>query len=400
MGDAPWPLGLNLVADGDIPTTAIVCQVLSLLAGPAGITSAYGVAFDDAMLAARPTIFSRISARSLGWVPSFMQKRGGRYALFLDDNFWECEVTEELREYYSDVLTRRTLDEFVRRSAVVIVNSSFLADRLCRRFPEASIELVPAHFDFSVLPVHDLPPRDIRMPLRVGYAGTTRGDAFDAVTEAIIALLRDRPGQVEFEFIGFVPERLRHLPGVAVFPPLPDYAKFLAFKQSRQWDVGLAPLGADPFTQSKTNNKYREYGAMGIAGIYQGVEPYLGSVEPGIDGLLAGSDPASWYDTIVGLIDDVGRARRLGSEAHRRVRERHDVTRVVQRWTEILDAADLKPMRAGALSRIRWRLNGLVSSLQLRMHEYRLVLARQGIKAVFNRGLGSIRRRFGAKPRT
>jgi hypothetical protein len=396
---SPWPLGLNLVADGDIPTTAIVRQVLALLVGSDSVTAAYGTGFEAALLAARPTVFSRISARSLGWVPAFIERRGGRYALFLDDNFWECEVTEELRAYYSDAFTRQTLDEFVLRSVVVIVNSSFLAERLHRRFPGSNVEVVPAHFDFSVLPERELAPRDVTMPLRIGYAGTTRGGAFDAVAEAIIALLRDRPGQVEFEFIGFVPECLRHLPGVTVFPPLPDYAKFLAFKQSRQWDVGLAPLGVDPFTQSKTNNKYREYGALGIAGIYQRAEPYLSSVESGVDGLFADSDCTSWYAAMTGLIDDVGWARRMGAEAHRRVRERHDVRRIVQKWTEILAAADLAPMEVGESDRMQWRLRALLSSLQLRLHEYRMDYKRHGKRAIIDRAVRWLRRRLRVQPR-
>jgi glycosyltransferase involved in cell wall biosynthesis len=377
---------MNLVADGDIPTTAIVRQVLALHAGSDNIHARYGTDFDDGLLASRPTLFSRTSAGALAWVPRFIAERAGRYALFVDDNFWECDVTPELEAYYGHPLVRRTLDEFLRRAAVVVVNSVFLGERLKDRCPEAHIEVIPAHFDFSVLdPPVDVSPRAADAPLRVGYAGTSRGSAFDALVEAIEQVLRERPGEVEFEFIGFLPERLEGVAGVTAFPGMADYRSFLSFKRSRAWDVGLAPLGATVFTRAKTNNKFREYGALSIAGIYQDVEPYRGSVEHGVDGLLVADSPAAWHDAILQLMDNRQETRRIGAAAYRQVKARHDLEEVAAHWAAVLDAAELAPIRLGTFDRIHWRASSLWAAWALRFHEYALVMRRSGLRGVVAR---------------
>ncbi len=319
-------------------------------------------------------------------MPRFIEEREGRYALFVDDNFWECDVTPELKAYYGHPLVRRTLDEFVRRAAVVIVNSAFLGERLKARFPGACIEVIPAHFDFSVLdPPVDVFPRPADAPLRVGYAGTSRGSAFDSLVEAIERVLRERPGEVEFEFIGFLPKRLEGLEGVTAFPGTTDYREFLSFKRSRSWDVGLAPLGATAFTRAKTNNKFREYGALSIAGIYQDIEPYRGSVEHGVDGLLVADTPAAWRDAIVQLMDNRQEARRMGGAAYRQVRARHDLEKVAPHWATVLDAAELTPIRLGTFGKIQWRALSMWAAWVLRFHEYAIVTRHSGLRGVVRR---------------
>jgi hypothetical protein len=373
--------GLNLVADGDIPTTSIIAQVLSRMVPPGFLHIGYADAMDLQPLLARPTIFSRVLDPAVSWVPGFMVGRGARYGYFLDDNFWECDVSPELSAYYADPLRRAALDAFVGRASVVIVNSRFLGDRVKARFPEANVAVVPAHFDLSVLNAsqHAEPASGA---LRVGFAGTTRGDAFAPVTSAIARLLNDFPGGIEFEFIGFVPDTLRGMPGVLHFAPITGYGEFLAFKRARGWHVGLAPLADSTFARSKTNNKFREYGALGIAGLYSNVSPYQGSVVDGVDGILVGPHADDWYSVLASLVHDRARVGRIAEAAHAIVRKVHDVDNVASEWDCVLSAAALRPVGRLRGDALVWRFRNAIGRQRVRAYAYAQIVHDHGLVAL------------------
>jgi glycosyltransferase involved in cell wall biosynthesis len=387
--------GINLIADGEIPTTAIIRQVLTRLVGEGEVHTSVGQQFDAKTLAARTTIFSRMFDPALAHVPEFVRRAGGRYALFLDDNFWECDATPELQAFFADPFRLHTLDEFVRHAAVVVVNSGFLADRMRQRFPALNITVVPAHFDFSLVADEPLATMANDSPLRVGYAGTTRGAAFDVAVEAIRRLLGKYPGRIEFEFIGFVPEALRDLDGVTVIDGHADYGQFLELKQARRWHVGLAPLLSSPFAQAKTNNKYREYGALGIAGIYSNVEPYASSVESGVDGLLVDDSADAWFGAIERLLTDREACARMGRRARMQVRERHDVDRVAAIWHETLSAAQLRAIDDTLLTRIQFALLLWRGRQRVRMKSYAGLVRQEGWIALARHVLGRATSRKG-----
>ena len=63
-----------------------------------------------------------------------------------------------------------------------------------------------------------------------------------------------------------------------------------------------APLIGSHFETFKTQVKYREFGAFGVAGTYSAVAPYLDYVEDGVTGLLVGNTVDSWVSALDRLI--------------------------------------------------------------------------------------------------
>jgi hypothetical protein len=88
-------------------------------------------------------------------------------------------------------------------------------------------------------------------------------------------------------------------------PPV-NYLKFL---KENDFHIGLVPLGAeeDPETfvshSSKSNIKFLEFAAHGIAGIYTEIEPYK-AVTDQFDGIKIRNEKSEWCSAIKRLIND------------------------------------------------------------------------------------------------
>ena len=62
---------------------------------------------------------------------------------------------------------------------------------------------------------------------------------------------------------------------------LHNYEQFV-----RTLHIGLAPLQPTEFNQGRSDIKFVEYAAAGVAAICSALEPYTATVRPGVDGLL------------------------------------------------------------------------------------------------------------------
>jgi hypothetical protein len=359
-----FPDGLNLFVDNEGPTTSLTASVLDRLCGTGKLNLQRVNIAPRSEYLTRPTLFSRVCAPALQWLPGFLTRHSARYAYYLDDNLWEYRRDNALARYYESAAVRRSLEGFVRGSSVTLVNSRHLADFVCNRIPSANIVCVPASFDFRMIP-SDPVVSERSAPLRVGYAGSERGEAFNSVATAIERVLSKRPGEFEFEFIGYLPDALKGRRGVRHFEALPDYRKFLALKQSRGWEVGLAPLEDDIFSRCKTNNKFREYGALGIAGLYSDVAPYADSVSSGRTGILVEHGSDAWTSALEWALAHRAALPIIGAEARKEVWARHRLDVVAAQWAAALAGADLCAARISQ-SGLEWHLLSLFGRIAAR----------------------------------
>jgi hypothetical protein len=101
-------------------------------------------------------------------------------------------------------------------------------------------------------------------------------------------------------------------------------------------DIGLAPMADVPANLYKTNNKYREYGAMHIAGIYTNTSPYKESVSDGVTGLLVEHSANAWRHALEQLIRDKELRDRIADAAYADVRTRYAQDVVAEQWRDFL----------------------------------------------------------------
>ncbi len=348
--------GPLLIADAVIPTTNIVERIL---ADAFQRQVEFRFTRDiqrRSQLARRTIVLSRVGDPQRGGILHLLRFPASlRYAYFVDDNFWEIQhsgVPQALIDYHSNPALVQSIDAYIASAAVVIVPSENLRAYLAAKFPAASIRYIPAAIDHSLLAGLPNPPARSALPLRIGYAGSSRIAEETFLVPAIEDVLSRHAGNVEFEFIRWHPERLAGRPGVTCFPVIDDYREYLEFQRARDWDIGLAPLGANPFAVAKTNNKYREYGALGIPAVYSRVAPYVDCVRDGETGLLADNSVEHWIAALERLIASPETRMRLLAAAQSDVRARHDQRIVAAQWRTVLEtiANDSRQLAAAAFS--------------------------------------------------
>jgi glycosyltransferase involved in cell wall biosynthesis len=325
-----------LVADGDIPTTQLLARVLRAAHGDIDIR--YPETLFGADVERDVVAFSRFCVPTHAWLPDYLAKRGVGYLYFLDDNFWSLtpDVDAHLSVFFSHPETMRTLDAFIGGARAALVMSMRLGDVIATRLPGTRIEYLNPPFDTDKANalLAATPARNDRT-IRIGYPTTRRPSVSSLLVPVVEHLAQRYAGRIAFEFVGWMPDELADVPGVTLLPHVPDYDRYLAFKISRQWDIGLAPLVGSAFDACKTSVKYREYGGCRIAGVYGNVAPYTDDVVDGRTGLLADHRPESWIAALERLVESSQLREKIAASAHADVESRFSQRASVRRWREI-----------------------------------------------------------------
>ena len=125
-------------------------------------------------------------------------------------------------------------------------------------------------------------------------------------------------------------------------PPLP-MKKFMELFTSTAFDAGLACLEDSAFNRCKTNTRFRDYGARGIAGVYSDMPVYSHCVRHGETGLLAANDEQSWFEAMSFLVENPGAVKRMGDAARAFTEKNYTVEASAKAWTKDILLPSLMP---------------------------------------------------------
>ena len=150
--------------------------------------------------------------------------------------------------------------------------------------------------------------------VKIGFAGSydRKNDLDQMLKEALLAVKKKYGDRVAFEFFGAIPDYAEEIQAAHI-DYVPDYAAYRQRMNQLEWDIGLAPMPDTPFHACKHYNKFIEYAASAVAGIYSDCAPYDRIPERENKGRYCPNTTAGWLDAISAEIED-GEAREL----HRR----------------------------------------------------------------------------------
>ena len=290
-------------------------------------------------------VFCRnFSPLCLPWLDTLLTRRIP-YIYELDDNLLDIPADTPYAQGVRQPFYQANLQRFIRQASLVRVYSNALCERLQPLTTQTS--LVAGPLDWSL--IHPPHPRHPGDPLKIVYA-TSRIDGDNLASLFLPALervLQQYSRRVEVHFLGANPLRDQKLPQVYFEPYCASYDQYLRRFSSAGYDIGLAPLLNDIFHRSKSNIKYREYGASHVAGIYSNVDVYANWVKHGETGLLVENSESEWYNAFVRLIEDETLREHIRQNGYAQVRQQFSQEQSAQDWLEHIQILFSTPYQPG-----------------------------------------------------
>jgi glycosyltransferase involved in cell wall biosynthesis/uncharacterized coiled-coil protein SlyX len=187
-----------------------------------------------------------------------------------------------------------------------------------------SIEVIPNYLDDSIW---QLKPPQIRddptAPVIIGYmGGHSHFPDLLLIQPALMELVQKYQERIRFHFWGIeTPAELAPYAMVDWLPPHSSrYDDFAAYFQQQVIDIAIAPLCDNLFNSCKSAIKFLEYSAIGVAGVYSRVAPYLDMIEHEKHGLLAATTE-EWVSALSRLIESPELRSNLVQSAQQKIRQ-------------------------------------------------------------------------------
>lgn len=252
------------------------------------------------------------------------------------DDFLLClpDRYGELATYHNAPHRVSNIKKFLKLADVVKAGSPQLARNLSQHTP-VSIKVFP------------LPnAQEYFLPVKHSCDGVVRiviiltQDFVEFINQLFLTYLKylaDRYGdRVQFIFFGNQSDILI-CESSFTFIPLMSYQQYIKFFSNMTFDIGVAYLKDDFFTRCKTNNKFREFSARGVAGIYSKMPVYSDCVQHGETGLLVDNTPESFCEAISWLIENREDTKRIGLAARKFAEENYRLENYASAWCSELN---------------------------------------------------------------
>lgn len=284
----------------------------------------------EQVAAADVVVFLRnVEAAALTYL-QWAKELGKKTVYYTDDNFLAIRPTTPVGAYYATPEKWKNFLTFLKTADIVKVDSPYYGQYIRTHF-NPRVVYFPGSVDFDWLQQAQKPEREDGR-IVIGYEGTGKDDDFAAPAAALKRILKYYGGFVKLEFCGYVPASLADHPNVGVLKGDPDYRRFMHQMYGFTWDIGIAPLARSAFNDCKTNNKYREYAACRIPGVYSDSPVYTDWVKHGETGWLAEHTEEGWHDALVRLIEDPPLRRKIREQAWSDAVARFSVPLCAEQW--------------------------------------------------------------------
>lgn len=226
--------------------------------------------------------------------------KGGKKILYiLDDDLLNIPPEISSASYYGRKDIQMYIRGMIGMSDGILSPSPILLDKYATDGRKGFLIEEPA-----IDPV-PYTPHDPDAPVKIGFAGSVdRTDDLETILRgALLRIKREYGDRVAFEFFGAIPSFAEELQATC-YEYTDSYDEYRGVLNLLEWDIGLAPMPQTAFHACKHYNKFVEYAAAGIAGIFSDVSPYSRLTDYQDCVILCENSEQSWFEAISLLIDN------------------------------------------------------------------------------------------------
>ena len=238
-------------------------------------------------------------------------RKAGKYLIYIiDDDLLNIPSYLSSAAYYGQPVIQRNIRAMMEMSDAILSPSPLLLEK----YAGTQRKAIPIE-EPSIHPVC-YRPHNLDGPVKIGFAGSIdRKDDIELLLKDALLRIKQEFGEgVAFEFFGAIPSFAKGL-GARAIPYCDSYDTYRETLNRLEWDIGLAPMPDTPFHACKHYNKFVEYAAAGIAGIYSRLQPYVRAEERFAGALYCENTPEAWYTAIRQLVTDRALREKLRQEA-------------------------------------------------------------------------------------
>ncbi len=178
----------------------------------------------------------------------------------------------------------------------------------------------------------------------VGYMGTYTHDAdMMMVLQALRQVLHKYRDTWELQLVGGISEEsvLEALSGipyqileVGKFDKYPNFIRWM--QQNLHWDLAIAPLEMNSFTNCKSDIKFLDYSFLGIPGIYSCVPAYQNTVRHLETGYLAENHPDTWVEALDFMMANASQRQSMAQKATEYVFSHRTLQHTAWQWRDAI----------------------------------------------------------------
>jgi glycosyltransferase involved in cell wall biosynthesis len=235
-------------------------------------------------------------------------KRLGRATVYcVDDDFDALDPSKPLAQFYARPEMAAARGRMMREADLVWVFTPEMAHRLAERCGRLHVGRLPSFVEERAWDLHSIEDYEVDpATITIGYAGPYRVHSpdVDVVVAPLLEIVETGDPPIRVEFIEGAPGALSRHPRVTVRPYFRDLHEYYRYVRTAGWSLGLAPLRDTRENRAKTNNKYREYAALGVPGIYSDMPVYSSVVRHGETGYLAPHTEAGMLEALRTMVSD------------------------------------------------------------------------------------------------
>lgn len=272
----------------------------------------------------------------------YARSKGKKIIYELDDNLFDISIESELGKYHRYPGRLYTVKKFFELSDLVHVYSKPMLN-LASKYNK-NVKKINSYFDFNLIKSNV--PKRLNKKIKIVYATARKdNDELSQLFEkALLNIMNKYEENIEIYTFGDIPSLLKNKSHIFKLNYIKDYNKFIDFFSQQNFDIGLAPLNNDLFHRSKTNNKFREYGACEIAGIYSNIDVYSDCVDHNDSGIIVENTEQEWTKAISVLIENETLRKKIIDNAKKQVQEKFSFESSQEMWREsLLQIYDMRP---------------------------------------------------------